>query len=897
MDTPHPIDPSQNYLKLKSEPLDAMFHPKSIAIIGAKDDPGSVARTIQKNLIDGGFKGPLYPVNPKRDQVLGLKCYPHVPQEVDLAVIVAPAKAVPAIIKECVVAKTKACVIISAGFKEIGKEGEALEKQILELSAHLPIIGPNCLGIMNPYFNLNATFANGMANKGSIAFISQSGALLTAVLDYSFQENLGFSAIVSIGSMLDVNWGDLISYFGSDPNTKSILLYMETVGDPSAFLSAAREVALTKPIIVIKPGRTQAAAKAAASHTGSLVGNDAVFQAALERVGVLRVDTISQLFTMAEVLAKQPLPKGPNLAIITNAGGPATLATDAAILQGANIGPLSESTKKTLSSFLPSAWSHNNPIDILGDSKAVDYGRTVEVILGDSSFDGLLTILTPQDMTEPLESAQAMVSLVQKGQGKPLLCSWMGGKTVQSAKEVLNRANIATFSYPDQAAWSFAKMWQHHLNLQALNELPAKKEMVSPLSQQLKTERQEKAKAIKGDRETLLSEAESKALLNLYKIPTNETLKAKTADEAVECAKKIGYPVVLKLNSNTISHKSDVGGVKLDLKTDEEVCKAFDEIQRRVDAKDMDGVTVQKMVQRGGYELILGSSIDLQFGPVILFGGGGVLVELYKDTAIALPPLGPVLARQLMEKTKIYQALKGIRGRPAVDLNKLQDLLIRFSLLISENLWIKECDINPLLCSHEQIVALDARVVVNQSTVPKLSLRPYPVEYIFSETLKDGKNVIIRPVKPDDRPALVLFHERLSEHSVHMRYLNFLSLSERVARERLIRICLTDFTREFVLVAENRDQIVGVIRLSRIPSSFDANLFLVIEDLYQNKGLGTHLLQKALFIAQQEGVRHVFAEILEENKEMLSLCKKMGFTFETGGDVNTKIILASYFIS
>lgn len=896
-------DPSQNFIERYPQPLDALFLPSSVAVIGAKDDKGSVASTILHNLKNGGFKGTIFPVNPKRSDVLGLKCYPSisdVPGPVDLAVIVTPAATVPAIVAECAAAHVRSAIIISAGFKELGAPGIKLEEEILHHArrAHMPIIGPNCLGVMNPIHGLNATFARGMAIPGNLAFISQSGAMCTAVLDWSFREKIGFSSFVSIGSMADINWGTLIDYLGSDPHTSSLLLYMETVGDARAFLSAAREVALEKPIIVIKAGRSQAAAKAAASHTGSLAGSDEVFDAALERVGVLRVNTISELFSMASVLSRQPRPKGPKLTIVTNAGGPAVLATDAAVLSGAELTALTDSTIDQLNTFLPKAWSHSNPVDILGDATSDTYAKTLDVVARDKPTDGILVILSPQDMTNPTATAKALKPYSHL-LDRPLLASWMGGKTVEDGVRILNEAHIPVFEYPDDAANTFGAMWRYSRNLQTLYETP------DTISQDdfIKEERQA-GKAIKliesvlKSGRTLLTEAESKQLLSAYGFPVVETIVAKTAREAVEAAKKISFPVVLKLSSETITHKSDVGGVKLNIKSVEEVEKAFEEIREGVDKHagegHFDGVTVQRMVPRGGYELILGTATDPQFGPVLLFGTGGQLVEVFKDKALALPPLNANLARLFMEKTKIYEALKGVRGQKAVNLEGLEGLLVKFSRMIAENPRIKECDINPLVVSGEEMIALDARVVLHDATIPyadlpKPAIRPYPLKYVAKATLKGGIEVVLRPIRPEDERMIVAFHKDLSEHSVRQRYFEFMSLDERVAHERLIRICFADYEREWTTVAEavgkdGKKMIIAAGRLHKIPGTRIARFAMIIADDYHNKGLGTELLRHLIMIAEKEHIEMIDARILSENAGMIKICERLGFKISPDKD-------------
>lgn len=886
-------DPAQNFIDRYPQRLDPLFSPKTVAVIGAKDTPGSVGATIMNNLSQPLFSGQIYPVNPKRETVLGLTSYPtiaSVPETVDLAVIITPAKTVPGIIKECATAGVKSAIVISAGFKELGGEGTKLENEIVAIAREgkMPVIGPNCLGVMNPIYGLNATFARGMALPGHLAFISQSGAMCTAVLDWSLQEKIGFSAFISIGSMADINWGDLIDYLGNDPHTHSLLLYMETVGDARAFMTAAREVALDKPIIIIKAGRSQAAAKAAASHTGSLAGSDEVFDAALERIGVLRVDSISELFSMASVLARQPRPKGPNLTIITNAGGPAVLATDAAILNGGNLTSLTESTITELDKQLPAAWSHQNPVDILGDAGAERYAKTAELVFKDEQTDGVLVILSPQDMTDPTETAQQLKPFSKLRQ-KPFLASWMGAKTVKKGADILADAQVSVFDYPDDAAKTFATMWRYSKNLKSLYEVP---EIGNEEERHDTSDRRAKVnkvlQQVLEEGRTLLTEFESKQVLELYKIPVVETRIATKKEKAIEQAEGMGYPVVLKLHSQTITHKTDVGGVKLDLQNSADVEKAFESIKESMDrlgqATYFEGVTVQKMIKHKGYELILGSSTDPQFGPVLLFGMGGQLVEVFKDRALAIPPLNRHLAQQLMSKTKIYTALKGVRGKKAVDMAYLEQILVNFSKMIVENPRIQECDINPLIASEEGIIALDARIVLHDRSIleehlPPLAIRPYPLEYVKTDHLKDNTEITLRPIRPEDETLIIEFHEELSEKSVRQRYFAFVSLDERVAHGRLVRICFNDYDREWAIVAvtKNPKKIVGIGRLTRVPGTEFAQIKMTIADAYQHLGLGTKLLEQLLTIAKHEKIYAIDALILSENIWMIHLCEKFGF--------------------
>jgi acetyltransferase len=883
--------PLPDFFRPKQRNLEALFTPRSVAVIGATETSPSVGRTLVTNLIQYGFTGDIFPVHPRRATVLGLKAYPNiaaVPETVDLAVIATPAQTVPGVIGECVDAGVNGAIIISAGFRECGPAGLALEAAIRShlQRGRMPVIGPNCLGVMCPRSALNASFAAGMARPGNVAFISQSGALLTAILDWSLQENVGFSAIVSVGSMVDVGWGDLIDYFGDDPQTQSIMLYMESIGDARSFLSAAREVTLHKPIIVIKAGRSDAAAKAAASHTGTLSGSDYVLDAAFRRCGVLRVNRIADLFSMADVLSKQPRPKGPKLTILSNAGGPAVLATDHLMELGGELTQLSEDTLDALNRVLPVHWSRNNPVDVLGDASPERFAKAIEIVVKDPNSDGLLVILAPQDITDPSRAAEALVPHAQVGQ--PVLASWMGGAGVSAGVSILNRAGIPTFPYPDTAVRAFYNMWRYSYNLRGLYETPLR-------SSEGAIDRVAADKAIDAARisgRTLLNEVESKQLLAAYGMPTVPTLIATSEDEAVRVAEQIGYPVVLKLLSATITHKSDVGGVHLNLPGPDAVRRAYRQIESRVrelaGAGHFDGVTVQPMVRADGYEVILGSSVDPQFGPVLLFGAGGQLVEVFKDRALALPPLNTTLALRLMEQTRIFAAFKGVRGRKPIDLSALEQVLVNFSQLVVEQPGIKEIDVNPLLISAEQILALDARVVLHGPDVapddwPKPAIRPYPVQYVSTWRLKNGVEVTLRPIRPDDEPLLAKFHETLSEYSVYLRYLHAMKLSQRVAHERLARLCFIDYAREIAIVAEhckpqsNEHAIIAVARLMKLHHTNDAEFAIVISDEYHRAGLGTELLLRLLQVGRDENMQRIIAHIHPENTGMQKVCEKLGF--------------------
>lgn len=885
-------DPAHDILRYDDQPLSHFFAPQTVAVIGATERPGSVGRTLLWNLISSSFGGTVFPVHPTRTNVLGIKAYPTigaVAEPVDLAIIAIPAQGVPDVIDQCGVAGVKGVMILSAGFRETGPAGVALEASVLAAARRhqIRILGPNCLGLMRPTSGLNATFAGAMARPGSVGFISQSGALCTSILDWSLRENVGFSAFISIGTMVDIDWGDLIYYLGDDPATHSIVIYMETIGNARSFLSAAREVALSKPIIVIKSGRTHLAAQAAASHTGAMAGSDEVLDAAFRRCGVLRVNTIDELFNLAEVLGKQPRPRGKRLTILTNAGGPGVLATDALIRSGGELATLGPKTVEQLDALLPDHWSRQNPIDILGDATPERYGAALDVLAQDSSSDGLLVILTPQAMTEPTKTAAQLETRVNQWHNKPLLASWMGTETVAGGETKLNQSRIFTLPYPDAAARVFTLMARYSENLHALYETPSLT-AISDINDGCITALLSKAR---DNNRLLLSEWESKQLLQAYGIPTVVTQLATSADEAVALAEDMGYPVVLKLHSHTITHKTDVGGVRLNLTDEIAVRDAYAAIMAIGQPEDCLGVTVQPMVSLMGYELIIGSSVDAQLGPVLLFGSGGQLVEVYRDRALGLPPLNTTLARRLMEQTQIYEALKGVRGHTGVDLAALEQLLVRFSQLIVTYPEIKEIEINPLLASEERLLALDARVVLHgaevaEESLPKPAIRPYPTQYVKPWTLSNNLEVTIRPIRPEDEPLIVAFHQTLSEESIYFRFFHLINLKARVSHERLTRICFIDYDQEMALVAEHQApdtgecSILGVARLSRLHGLHEAEFGMLINDRYQGQGLGTELLRSLVTVARAESLSRISADILPENRAMQHLCKKLGFTVQ-----------------
>ena len=885
-------DPSHDLTGARRQPLDAFFRPRHVALVGATEREGSVGRALMANLLGSPFGGAVYPVAPAREHVLGVRAYPtvaDVPAPVDLAVIATPAPTVPAVVRDCFAAGVRGAVVVSAGFRETGAAGAALEREVLAEARRGPLrlLGPNALGVMVPPTGLNATLTGTTARPGGVALLSQSGALLTAILDWSRVEHVGFSAVVSVGSMADVGWGDLIAYLGDDPHTRSILLYMESVGDARAFLSAAREVALRKPIIAIKAGRTAPAARAAASHTGTLTGSDEVLTAAFRRTGVLRVDTIAELFYMAEVLAKQPHPRGRRLTIVTNAGGPGVLAADALVAGGGELAPLSEATTAALDALLPPHWSRGNPVDVLGDADDERFARALSAAARDEHGDGLLVTLVPFGPASPTRVAEALGRLARTA-GKPVLASWMGGAEVAEGVRLLNEAGVPTFSYPDAAARIFNYMGRYAYSLAGLYETPT-------LGGDPEREDPARAERLVAEAHaagrTVLPEAASKALLAAYGIPVVEAHVAASADEAVAHAEALGYPVVVKLHSHAVTHKAAVGGVHLDLRDAGAVRRAFEAVRAGLEAHGrldaFEGVTVQPMARREGYELILGSSPDPQFGPVLLFGSGGALVEVYRDRALALPPLTTTLARRMMEQTRVYGALRGDHGRAPVDLPALEALMVRFSHLVAEQRWAREVEVNPLLASPEGLLALDARVVlygpeVRDDDLPRLAIRPYPRQYAGTFALRDGTPVAIRPIRPEDEPLMVGFHEALSEESVYLRYAGLMKLSRRVAHERLARLCFIDYDREMALVAvrrdaEGREALLGVGRLVRLPGTGDGEFALLVRDDVQGQGLGRELLRRLVEVGRAEGLDRIVGEILPENRAMQGVARALGF--------------------
>lgn len=875
--------------------LDKIFNPKRVAVIGASDNPKSVGYTVLRNLVGSGFQGVVYPVNPKREAVQGIQAHRDVhslPHPPDLAVICTPARTVPQLVRECGEVGTRGIIIISAGFREIGEEGRKLEDQILEEKAKfegMRILGPNCLGIIVPGIHLNASFAAATPKRGHIGFISQSGALCTSVLDWAIDQGIGFSYFVSVGNMLDVNMGDLIDYMGSQTHTQSIILYIESITEAREFMSAARAFARTKPIVAFKAGRFAESAKAAASHTGAMAGVDAVYEAAFQRAGIERIFRIEDMFDCAELLARQQPPKGDRLAIVTNAGGPGVMSTDALIERAGKLAELSPETIEKLNTILPPFWSHGNPVDVLGDAPPERYAAALDVVLQDKNVDAALVILTPQAMTDPTGTAAAVGEVASRHR-KPVLAAWMGGSSVAKGVQILNAANVPCYNTPEQAVRAFMHLVSYARNLQILHETP--KDI--PVAFKLDRQRLRRVfDTIFTEGSDILSENVSKALLEAYEIPVTKPHLARTPEEAVELARRIGYPVVLKIHSPQITHKTEVGGVVLNVSSDESVRRNFERMvatakERRPDATIL-GVTVQPMVSFPvSYELILGATKDPVFGSVIMVGMGGTAAEVFRDRALGLPPLNESLARRMLESLKSWPLLQGYRGRPGVNIDRLIEIIIRFSYLVADYPEIKEIDVNPLLVTPEDVIALDARIIVDRDVMAHeirpymhLAIRPYPEEFVTERKLRDGTPVVLRPIKPEDEP---LWHELLANCSTQTIWFRFRYLFKQTTHEMATRYCFIDYDREIGIVAEVEEdgqrKLIGVGRLVADADRESAEYAVIVVDRWQGRGLGGLLTDYCCEVAKRWGVKRIVAETTRDNGRMLATFRNRAFIIQ-----------------
>ena len=885
--------------------IGAFFNAKSVALIGATDKEGSTGRVLLENLLISKDKRKIYPVNPRREKVLELKCYPNVsslPETPNLAIIVIPANLVVESVEDCGKSGVKSIIIISAGFKEVGAEGKDREDKVREICRkyNIRVIGPNCMGTIHPGSNLNTTFTKRMPKPGNVAFLSQSGALGSGVLDWAISKNLGFSAFASLGSMMDVNFGDLIDYFGADPDTRSIIIYLESIGDAKKFMSAARGFSRTKPIIVLKPGKFEESIKSAKSHTGAMVGDDSYYDAVFRRAGAVRVEEVGDLFNCAAILDTARLPKGPNLAIVTNAGGPAVLATDALIGRGGKLANLSAGTINTLNEFLPASWSKSNPVDILGDADPQRYVKALETVIKDPQVNGIVMIYTPQGSSSSVDIARA-VSDYAKKVNKPILSALIGDEEVAKARQLFYANKIPTYDFPEEAIKTYLYMYQYARNLETLYETP---EEMPQAEEAPKNHLKVLVRKALKEKRTLLNEEDSKKFLGAYQITSTIPLLARTVQDAVKISSDIGFPVVMKIASPDISHKTDVGGVILNISSADEVKKSFRDMMEIVKKKEpkahIEGVTIQNMISKYDYELIVGSKKDDAFGPVILFGMGGVEAEFFKDISIGLPPLNLALARRVLEQTKIFKMLsKGFRNKSPIKMRLLDETLVKISNLIVDFPEIKEVDINPLAIIDDHIIALDARIILDDTITPRglqdyshLIIAPYPTHYIQSWISHSGKSVILRPIRPEDEPLEKELLTGLSEQSSRYRFFYIL---KDITHDILARFCNIDYDREIAIMAEytinGKKRNVGVGRLIKHTSSNTAEFATLVADDFQGEGLGLKLTDMLIGISEEKGLESIYGIVSSENIRMLNLARRLGFTIVKESQEDSRVTL------
>lgn len=887
--TPEPPAPAVP-VQVHGHPLERLFSPHSIAVFGASERPNAVGTRVLESLLSDKFPGPVYPVNPKHDRVRGLKCFHNIDaigEPVDLAVVATPAPTVPGIIRECGEHGVRAAIVLSAGFGEIPGIGTTLQQDLLrEARRHnLRLLGPNCLGLIRPSSRLNATFSKNTAQPGPLALVSQSGALCTAILDWATSHGIGFSAVVSLGDAADIDFGELLDYLALDPLTSSILLYVEGIRHARRFMSGLRGAARLKPVIVVKAGRHEEGSRAAMSHTGALVGGDDVFEAALQRAGVVRAMSIEQLFSAAQLLAIRHRLQGNRLAIISNAGGPGVMATDRAIDLGVRIANLSPDTSTRLDSVLPAHWSHGNPIDILGDADPPRYRAAVETCLADPGIDGALVMLTPQAMTLPLESAQAVIA-ASEGRDKPVLACWMGEEQVKDAWAEFARQKIPAFPSPEASVEAFAYLAAYQRNQQELMQVPG------PLSEQTEPDVEGARMIIDSalaERRPALTGLEARALLAAFKIPTTPSIEARSASEALVAAESLGFPVALKISSLQILHKSDVDGVRLNIADAHAVRRAYNEMVEAVRAQrpeaDIRGVTVERMYRgRHGRELIIGAIRDPVFGPVVSFGAGGTAVEVLRDRAVALPPLNSYLAHNLIDRTRISRMLEQFRNLPPARRDAIEQVLLRVSELLCELPQIRGLDINPLMADEVGVVALDARVEIEHRP-PQLdryghmAIHPYPVHLVSHWQLPDGTDIVIRPIRPEDAEIEQVFVRNLSPES---KYFRFMQSLQELSAPMLVRLTQIDYDRELALVAlvlhDGREEVeIGVTRYATNPDGETCEFALVVADAWQGKGIGSRLLTALMEAAKARGLKTVVGDVLDNNVHMLDLAERLGF--------------------
>ena len=870
--------------------LHTLFEPTSIAIVGASETPNSIGVTLVRNMLDSGFKGKLFFVNPEHKTVFGQPSYALVdaiPQRLDIAVICTKAETVPELVDACGRAGCRNVVVISGGFAETGSRGSTLEKAMLENARRygMRLLGPNCLGIMRPGSHLNLTFANGSANAGTIGLISQSGALCTAILDWALPNKVGFSNVVSMGAESDIDFGEVLDYMVSDPRTENIFLYIEGIKNARRFMSALRAAARCKPVLLIKVGKHPAGEKAVRSHTGALVGADDVFDAALRRAGVVRLANVGQMYAAASALFSHFRPRGKRLAIITNGGGPGVMAADHAADIGIPLAPLAQATVTRLNEFLPATWSRSNPIDMLGDADPTRYGNALQACIDDDNIDGVLAILTPQAMTDPTQAARTVIEVARQSD-KPLVTCWMGEEQVTEARKLFKGAGIPTFRTPEPAVDLFSHISNYYRNRQLLMQTPpAVSEQAPP---RLESARLVIETALMDGRK-VLNEMESKAVLAAFKIPIAQTMVARSASEAMVLAEEIGLPVVMKIDSPQIVHKSDAGGVRLNLTSLAAVRDCWLEIMAEVKKKFPDahinGIAIEPMISKpNGRELVVGMMRDKIFGPTIVLGPGGTSVEAYNsDRAVALPPLNPILVADMLASTRTNARLGEFRNMPPVNMAAIEAVLLRVSAMVCELPWITEMDINPLIVDENGAVAVDARIIIENTPITAgrydhMAIHPYPSHLKTSFQAKDGALVTIRPIRPEDARMEQEFVKALSPEARYMRFMNTI---REISPAQLIRLTQIDYDREMAFVAtlsvDGGDKEIGVVRYATSPDRDSCEFAIVVADDWQGKGLARRLMGILIDTARAAGLKSMHGDFLAENSRMLAFVASLGF--------------------
>ncbi len=871
--------------------LNCFFAPKSVAIVGASEREDSVGQRLLLNMQEAGFKGRLYPVNNKHDELLGLKAYRDIdaiPETLELVVIATPAATVPGIVRQCGEKAVSSIIIISAGFGELGDSGKRLQQEVLDIAHRydIRIIGPNCLGVIRTSSGLNATFGDGRVKEGNLALVSQSGAVCTAILDWAQAQDIGFSTVISTGAAADIDFGEILDYLAMDSKTTGILLYVEGIQDARRFLSGLKAAARLKPVILIKSGRHEAGSKAAMSHTGAMVGGDDVFDAAISRAGVVRAYSIAQLFSAARVLANNYVLEHDRLAIITNAGGPGVMSTDHAEDVGISMAELSESSIEALNKVLPEHWSHANPVDILGDATPERYQQALQICLQDDNIDGVLVILTPQAMTDPTRVAEYIIDGA-KTTDKPVLASWTGGSRVQEGRNLFAGSRVAHFNTPEMAVDAFSFSARYSQNQKLLKQIPSPgEELAKPDVEgaRLIIER------VLAEGRQVLTTQEAKAILAAFHIPVTQTIKVGNAKEAIIAAETLGFPVVMKINMAQFSHKSDIGGVRLNISSAREVGHNFQEMENMIKTGHPEIQQVEMTVEpmyhsHTGRELMIGVIRDPVFGPAISCGLGGTMVEILQDKAVALPPLNEYMVEQMIARTKAAKYLGLFRQLPAVNHKALIDVLLNVSSMVSELPEILELDINPLIVDCEGVIAVDARIKaqISHQLIPysHMAIHPYPHELISRFQLSNGSDIIIRPIRPEDADMEKEFVHRLSERS---KYFRFMQSLQELTPEMVVRFTQIDYDREMAFVAVSEDDKLpnelGVGRYMMNPDGTSVEFALVVRDDCQGMGIGFRILRTLMQSAKQKGITMFEGEVLKVNKAMLSLVRKLGFSIE-----------------